>query len=350
MQLKVQETTVYIIGAPAPGEIKVKHPFQFVNAALYRGVDGPTICFVEKTGFENGMVDLEEVKSKLAPAVVEWVTPENSLVDQLNELGKQSIRRLIVYSHGLPGIVTLRYGWSGSANYGLEVAEIPKLKKEIFTADADVELHSCNGGSYSDQGVLAQDLATHINRPVQAWTGRTSYREVNDGNEDNDTSIKPSDKTKGGSKYLKGHDWTEYWRQYVEGRGTPELKTFVPLGEFDSSFEIHARLPQGENQVCVANGAAVEVTLQESRYISKNLHEPTNKVYITLRRIDRNWFGLDPDDSAGTKEFAVGKVQTQKWSGLSGGWHYLEISKDNPGAWFGYETIVGVLHVQVKPK
>lgn len=41
--------TLYVIGSPAPGEVKAKHPFQFVEAAVYRGLDSNTLCLVEKT-------------------------------------------------------------------------------------------------------------------------------------------------------------------------------------------------------------------------------------------------------------------------------------------------------------
>ncbi|WNG30878.1 hypothetical protein F0U62_47835 [Cystobacter fuscus] len=339
--------TLYVIGSPAPGEVKAKHPFQFVEAAVYRGLDSNTLCLVEKTGFEKAKVDLKEVERKLAPATVQWITPQETLVKALNKLTVNSIRRLIGFSHGLPGIVTLRYGWEGSTNYGLAPSEISTLRKDVFTADAELELNSCNTGSYSDGGtILAQNLATHVNRPVKAWTGRTSYREVNDGSGDGDTSIQASDASRGGSRLTLGWDTTELWRQVWEGRGAPQLVTYKPLDEFQSDFKLHSSIPEGEHTVCAATGTSLEVTVDSARYSSHSVHKANGMLYITPFRRDPA-LG-DVDESLGTKPFRVGTRQTQTWSGLTGGWYYLQLTKDNSKAFLGYETIEGSLTARIK--
>jgi hypothetical protein len=342
--------TVYVIGSPAPGEVKAKHPFQFVEAAVYRGLDSNTLCLVEKTGFEKAQVDLKEVERKLAPAQVQWITPQETLVKTLNKLPVNSIRRVIGFSHGLPGMVTLRYGWDGSANYGLAPSEISTLRKDLFTADAELEFNSCNTGSYSANGsILAQNLATHVNRPVKAWTGRTSYREVNNGKgeKDDDTSIHASEASHGGSRWTLGWDTTELWRQVAEGRGTPQLMTYKPLDEFQSDFELSASIPEGKNTLCAATGTSLEVTVDHSRYSSRSFHEATGMLYITPYRRDPA-LG-DADEALATKPFKVGSRQTQTWSGLTGGWYYLQLTKDNSKAFLGYETIEGSLTARIKP-
>ncbi|MCP3145261.1 hypothetical protein [Pyxidicoccus xibeiensis] len=340
LQLSVAQMTVYVIGAPAPGEIKAKHPFQFVEAAMYRGMDDCTLCLVEKTGYEAGEVKLTDVEAKLAPAKVQWITETDTLAKALGKLPENSVKALRVYSHGLPGELTLRYGWEGKANYGLKPSEVPGLNKKAFTADCQVEFHSCNTASYSDDGVLAQDLATHLDLPVKAWTGRTSYREVNDGAADGDAGIHASDASKGGSRLFGGYDTTELWRQYGEGR-VPRFIALKPLDSFEKPFELHSSLA-GTTEVGVANNGKVMVTVSDSRYLTHSFYEATNKLYITLCRND----GID--DDIGTATFAVGKTQSYTWSGLKGGWYYLKIAKDNANAFGGYETIRGTVRVQVQ--
>ena len=338
---------VYVIGSPSPGEIAAKHPYQFVEAAVYRGgLEPTTLCLVEQTGFDNAKIALKDVESKLAPAEVQWITPKNTLVTCLNKLSPGSIRRLIVFSHGLPGIVTLRYGWKGSADYGLKSSEIGSLRKNLFLPDAELEFNSCNTGSYSDDGVLAQNLATHLDRPVKAWTGRTSYAEVNNGSGDGDTSIKASDANRGGSRWTLGWDTTELWRQNIQGRGVPRLATYTPLDEFRSSFTLSAAIPEGEHALCAATGTTLEITVENSRYVSTSFYTPSGTFFITPLRRDPALF--DADESLVSRPFTVGKRQTQTWTGLTGGWYYLRFEKGNASPLLDYETISGSLLARIK--
>lgn len=344
--VSARSRTVYVIGAPGPGEVSAKHPFQFIDAAVYRGVDSDTLCLVEQTGLRNARVELKSVETRLAPASIRWLTPQNGLVAALNRLSPGSICRLIVFSHGLPGLLTLRYGWTGHTDYGLKSSELAGLRKDLFTPEAELEFNSCNTGSYSDEGILAQNLATHVNRPVKAWTGRTSYREINNGNADGDASIKPSDTGRGGPRFLGGWDYTESMRRIIQGRGVPELVTFAPLDENQATFSLSASIPEGAHTLTAATGTSLEVTVERSRYVSTSFYNPTGVLYITPYRRDPA-LG-DADESLGTKSFKVGIRQTHTWTGLTGGSYYLQITKDNGDAFLGYETLEGALKARIK--
>jgi hypothetical protein len=130
-----------------------------------------------------------------------------------------SIGRLVVYSHGLPGLVALRYGWSdiGMPDYGLNLPEVARLSPGKFRPDATIEFNSCNTGTAIGQGNLAQSFANQVHRPVQAWTGRTSYAGINRG----------TCRVQGSSYSLSTDAIREWWSRWRAGT-TPQLRTFAP--------------------------------------------------------------------------------------------------------------------------
>ncbi len=232
---------IFVIGSPGPGEIDANHPLQFAMAAYYRGVDDHTVWIVEQTGYElgaahagsrdgtatNDLYYLDQL-AELAPnGIYLPIRPDRSLTTILAGFPPASIQSMTVFSHGLAGALTLRHGWDdqGYPDYGLDSSEVGALKKEVFAPDASIDFQSCNTGSreYGVYKPLAQQIANQVGRPVSAWTGRTSYREVNNGDADGNTEVGPS-------KIKLRDPWDavkETWSTYGMGRD-PEHVTFAP--------------------------------------------------------------------------------------------------------------------------
>ncbi len=149
-----------------------------------------------------------------------WITPENGLVDQINALPRGSVQRMVVYSHGVDGMVTLRYGWDGKGkpNYGLNREQARRIDGNVFTASALIDLESCQGGTNLEGGSLAQVVADKTDRNVMGWTGRTSYADVNAGR----GGVR-------GSEYGLNLDAVkEFWTRNVVAGDTPRRVTFKP--------------------------------------------------------------------------------------------------------------------------
>jgi hypothetical protein len=213
---KPGSNVVIVIGSPSPGQ---QYPLQFVTAALLNK-QGEAVWYVERTGYEAAGVDLSRITDKAPGGRVRWITPAAPLVDQLNSLPDGSVRHMVVYSHGLAGIATLRYGWGekGKPDYGLSRDDARRIDGEIFSDDALVDLESCQGGTNLKGGSLAQVIADRTGRKAYGWTGRTSYKDVNRG-------------TGGvrGSEYDASRDaFREFWVRNFEAGAEPERKTFKP--------------------------------------------------------------------------------------------------------------------------
>jgi hypothetical protein len=205
---------VVVIGSPSPDQA---YKLQFVTAALRE--QGDATWYVERTGYELAHVDLDEITRRAPGGRVNWITPERPLVDQLNTLPRDTVRRMVVYSHGLQGIATLRYGWGGTnPDYGINRDDARRIDGGIFTGDALVDLESCQGGTNLEGGSLAQAIADRTHHNVIGWTGRTSYADVNAGR----GGVR-------GSEYTRSSDaLREFWVRNVVAGDTPRRATFAP--------------------------------------------------------------------------------------------------------------------------
>jgi hypothetical protein len=208
-----------VIGSPSPDQ---KFPFQFVNAAECRPRDALSIWLVEKSGYESYGASLEYIKKAAPAGGYGWITEKEPLVGWLNSMPQGSIKSLFVYSHGLRGLIALRYGWDKLANYGLKEDEVTLIDPDRFAHDPSIEFDSCNSGvPESTKAVgVAQALANRLHASVRAWTGRTSYAGVNQG----DCTVRGSAQTR---NPLAKETWSELYSRWKAG-GAPEFKVFQP--------------------------------------------------------------------------------------------------------------------------
>jgi hypothetical protein len=213
--------TLMVIGSPSKGQ---KYQYQFVDAANCRFKDASTTWLVEKTGYEIYGVSLSYI-TMLAPAGgYGWITPKATLVGWLNSMPDASIKNLIVFSHGLRGLISLRYGWESVKldNYGLAVGEVSAIDPKKFAPNPTIEFDSCNSGVPEESGgkSVAQALADRLGTPVGGWTGRTSYADINRGS----CQVQPS-----GQSYnpFSGDAWSEAWSRYKAGTD-PQYQVFQP--------------------------------------------------------------------------------------------------------------------------
>ncbi|MFH2102455.1 MAG: DUF4157 domain-containing protein [Chloroflexota bacterium] len=210
--------TVIVIGSPSSSQA---YGFQFVTAALCHPRDANTIWLVEHSGYEMIYGTHPRFITDQAPmGGYGWISPSQNLAGWINSMPDRSISRLVVYSHGVPGLVALRYGW-GAVNlpdYGLNLNDIARLAPSKFTPDATIEFNSCNTGvGAGGQTSLAQNFANRTGRPVQAWTGRTSYAGVNRG----------TCQVRGSSYSVSTDAISEWWSRRRAGTA-PQLRTFSP--------------------------------------------------------------------------------------------------------------------------
>jgi len=214
--VSVAPMTVVVIGSPKPPQ---RYQLQFVTAAVWLGNDSNTVWIVERTGYELYGTNLNDFEKYAPRGGLIWLTPRSSLVDELNKFRDNTIGRLVVFSHGLPGLVNLRFGW-GKANpdYGMTIRDVARLSRKIFTADAFIEFNSCNAGTDTGSGNLARKIATQIGRPVNAWIGRISYSPINRG----ECKVEPSTVT-----CLREFFIEKVYSQWLRGR-IPHLKIFEP--------------------------------------------------------------------------------------------------------------------------
>ncbi|MCA9936158.1 MAG: DUF4157 domain-containing protein [Anaerolineales bacterium] len=213
----IQPKTVIVIGSPSPGQA---YGFQFVSAALCHSNDKNTLWLVERSGYEMIYGTNPGFITDQAPAGgYGWITPSHNLVGWINSMPDSSIGRLVVYSHGVPNLVSLRYGWASvnMPNYGLNLQDIARISPSKFADNASIEFNSCNTGINTDEGNLAQAFANRTGHSVQAWTGRTSYAGINRGT----CRVQ-------GSRYTLSTDAiSEFWSRRRAG-ASPQLRTFTP--------------------------------------------------------------------------------------------------------------------------
>ena len=212
-----QPKTIIVIGSPSPEQA---YGFQFVSAALCHPNDLNTIWLVEHSGYEMIYGTHPRHITDQAPAGgYGWITPSRGVVGWINSMPDGSISHLLVYSHGVPGLVALRYGWGdvGMPDFGLNLQDVARLSPSKFTPDATIEFNSCSTGITTSQGNLAQAFANQTGRPVGAWTGRTSYAGINRG----------TCRVQGSSYSLSTDAITEFWRRRQAGT-TPQFRTFAP--------------------------------------------------------------------------------------------------------------------------
>ncbi|MEM8674590.1 MAG: DUF4157 domain-containing protein [Cyanobacteria bacterium P01_G01_bin.67] len=342
---------VFIIGSPSPGEIRANHPFQFIHAALSQGVDENTVWIVERTGYEAGGVNLGTIEAYISQGQLIWLTPDNSLVDILNYFPHHSINQFFVFSHGIPGQVTLRYNWDNLPNYGLSIPETRQVNANVFDEEAQITFDSCNTGT-SDfvhpRGNLAQVFAQQSGHPVEAWTGRTSYSAINDAQGAPGAEVEASEIF----RHLRRPDLKEMGSQFVLDR-EPERRVFSPVtgrkvGGFSHYFEIKRRLPSTREFEVPNNGSVIVrcpnpeiVFATESEGISTLGTEDTtygtasesNEAYATRLRQQTGEFWVSlyrreflTDGSMGMFTFPVHPNREQAvWADLSEGTYYLEI-------------------------
>jgi hypothetical protein len=324
---------VVVVGSPSPGELAANHPLQFVNAARSFGTDENTLWLVERTGYELAGIDVGRIEQLAAPARVEWITPENDLVTHLNRLPMGSIREFRVYSHGVPASVTLRYNWPGESNYGLSIPNVRSMRTDLFASDAQVRFDSCNTGTSDwsqSGGNLAQSFAEQSGRPVEAWTGRTSYTETNQAAGEHPADVVASEKLgrHGGLLRRIWHtDWVEVLSQWGQGR-TPVLRRFEPVsgtrvGGFTSTFKINIRLPKSRTFE-VPEGGSVAITCSNVHVVGgADMSRPgiPQDVQIT---INRERFLFDADYDVRTFPVAEGPHR-EVWSNLDAGTYHVEL-------------------------
>jgi hypothetical protein len=172
--------TLIVVGSPSKDQT---YQLQFATAAecLGRG-DAFTTWLVEKTGYELYGVPLDYFDRAAPRGGYGWITQREDLAGWINHQPDSSIGRVVVFSHGVPGLVALRHGWGDKApDYGLSIADIARINPAKFTDDATLEFNSCNSATDTDGTSIAQSLADRTRHPVTGWTGRTSYAGVNRG-------------------------------------------------------------------------------------------------------------------------------------------------------------------------
>ena len=177
----IQPKTVIVVGSPSP---KQAFGFQFVSTTLCHPKDANTLWLVENSGLEMIYGTQPSYITDQAPTGgYGWITPPKGLIEWINSMPDRSIRYLFVYSHGVPGLVSLRYGWIevGLPDYGLNLEDVARLSPNKFTPDATLEFNFYSTGITAPEGNLAQAVANQTMHPVKAWTGRTSYVGINRG-------------------------------------------------------------------------------------------------------------------------------------------------------------------------
>lgn len=223
---------VVVVGSPSPAETESatdRRRLQFLNAAASQGKDKQTIWLVEGSGYRAGKIPESEIKRmSKGVAWMEFVEPGESLVEALNRFRLKSISSLNVYSHGLRGLVALRYGWGDALpDYGLTVDQIASLNPNVFAKNAKIRFDSCNTGvaGLDENTSVAQAFSDRTGADVQAWTGRTSYADLNRG----------KGGVRGSELSWSSDAFKELWSRTVSG-GSPKLKTFHPRRSGIDSF------------------------------------------------------------------------------------------------------------------
>jgi hypothetical protein len=315
--LPAQRTyNVVIVGSPGKAEVDANHAYQFAEAAAKAGgTSADTVWLVERTGYELGHVDLGEVTRRAGSAHVFWITPQRPLAQLLSQFPASSVGSLHAYSHGLVGLLALRHGWSDTPDYGLSTEDARRLAPSVFTPGARISFDACNIGTGGDES-LAQAIADAVQRPVEAWTGRTSYREFNR------PAQYPNPEARGSRIFPEGGgtDLTEFYSTVLRGR-EPQEFLFGPRsspGDWTGRYRINARLPKTRT-FPVAQGQGVTVRMNA---YSDFRDAQGMKLTVQLHRVRT----LFDDDIGPSHEVRVGGADTEfSWTGLDAGTYYLEL-------------------------
>jgi hypothetical protein len=296
---------VILVGAPGSAEVKSGHPFQFAKAAAQSdfGRDANTVWLVERTGYELGKISKSDLEAFASPSIVFWVDPDNGLAEAIKSFPPQSIGSMEAYGHGTPGLLAMRHGWPGQADYGLSTAQAKSLSPSAFAPDATISFDSCNSAA------VAEAIAQSTERPAQGWVGRTSYHDVNVG----------TGGVRGSEVFTEGGvDPTEAGSRML-GRD-PEKLTYAPAsssGDFQSYYSITARLPKTRRFPVGAHGT-VSLTISAQSEVEAIRG---GQVTVILHKENRFF----DDDIDPTHEVEIGKSGTFAWSGLEQGTYYIEI-------------------------
>lgn len=221
------ELTVYVIGSPSEGQ---KYQYQFVSAADCLPKDEYTIWLVEKTGYEIYGVTIDYITQLAPPGGLGWITPTEPLVGWLNSFKDGLIKNLAVFSHGVRGMIALRYGWDQdlSPDYGLTVDQVKQIDRKKFAPNPTIRFDSCNSGvafagAFGGESI-ARAMADHLQTAVGGWTGRTSYADVNSGKK---CAVRGSGQTK---NPFSTETWKELESRYWGG-GSPKFRLFQPAAK-----------------------------------------------------------------------------------------------------------------------
>jgi hypothetical protein len=314
---------VVIVGSPGKKEVELNHPFQFADAAAEAGTGATTVWLVERTGYEMGKVPLSGVQQRAGKAQVFWIDESHPLAGLLGQFRPRSIGQLEAYGHGTPGLLALRHGWPDVADYGLTTEQTKALSPAVFTDDATISFDSCNSGTAPfGESSLAQAVANATERPVGAWTGRTSYHDINVAAESG--MPHPPATVKGSEIFPSGltPDFTELWSQF-RGR-SPYKEVFAPQsspGSFTSWFAIKARLPSSRTFPVADNGSVdVKMEAQSEYTIIQG-----GAVTVLLHRQTGGFFSGDEEVGA-AREVRIGKgPEAFTWANLAAGTYFVEI-------------------------
>jgi hypothetical protein len=203
---------VVVIGSPKPHQ---GYPYQFVTAA--KQVGGHAIWIVERSGYELANADLGKIVNLAPGGQVHWVTSSQELVAALNGMPRASVGLMKVFSHGVPGQVTLRYGWDDHPDYGIDKSVAHQIHGDVFSDQAAIDLESCNGGTNADGDPLAQAIADATGHLTFGWLGRTSYADVNRG----------TGGVKGSEVTFSRDVFAELWSRW-RAETAPYQKAFTP--------------------------------------------------------------------------------------------------------------------------
>lgn len=330
---------VIVVGAPGEDEVKANHSFQFANAAASLGTSPTTVWLVERTGYERAKVSLASVQQRAGAGQVFWIDESHSLADLLRQFRSRSISHLHAYSHGTAGLLALRHGWPGVTDYGLTTAQVKSLSPTVFTEEATISFDSCNSASTSagDSSSLAEAIANATERPVEGWTGRTSYHDVN-APQTSHPEIKRSEIFTAAGSIDPGELWSR-----LQGRD-PKRVIVAPQrsrGSFTSSFEITAALPSSR-AFPVPEKGSVDLKIEAwSEYTG--IQGAGVTLTVLLHRQAAGWFGADEQVGPSHKVRVGQGPKAFTWTDLAAGTYFVEIYHSARGY-----SVEGSISVQIR--
>jgi RHS repeat-associated protein len=165
----------------------------FVNAAsaLKRSETDPgeVIFFVQASSYKaagkaaknDEEFYIGKIKEMLGDNV-RWYNDPADLVKMINKEKTGSVENITVFAHGYTDVIaTASHAIDAKAGeqdsqYSLKASHFGEIKG-VLSSNARIESHACSTGvgSLLTPGTLAQEISDKTNRPVMAWSGRTSY-------------------------------------------------------------------------------------------------------------------------------------------------------------------------------